>query len=90
MSGHSLDYPRACAVLRTYDLFLASLVRLTEAAGITLVMTADHGNVESVSERGHTRNPVPFIAFGPKEKFLRDRVSSLVDVTPALLAAYDS
>lgn len=90
VSGHSLDYPRACAVLRTYDAFLATLVRLTEAAGITLVMTADHGNVENVSERGHTRNPVPFVAFGPKEKFLRDRISSLVDVTPALLAAYDS
>jgi len=89
VSGHSMDYARACAVLRTYDRFLASLVRFTEAAGITLVMTADHGNVESVSDRGHTLNPVPFIALGPKERFLRDRVSSLVDVTPALLAAYD-
>ena len=90
VSGHSLDYTRACAVLRTYDRFLASLVRFTEAAGITLVMTADHGNIENVSERGHTTNPVPFIAFGPKEKFLRERVNSLTDVTPALLAAYDS
>ena len=89
VSGHSMDYARACAVLRTYDLFLGALVRYTEAAGITLVMTADHGNIENLGERGHTRNPVPFIAFGPHEKFLRDRVSSLVDVTPALLAAYD-
>ena len=89
VSGHSMDYARACAVLRTYDRFLASLVRFTEAAGITLVMTADHGNVENISDRGHTLNPVPFITMGPKEKFLRDRVSSLVDVTPALLEAYD-
>ena len=89
VSGHSMDYARACAVLRTYDRFLAALIRFTEAAGITLVMTADHGNVENISERGHTMNPVPFIAYGPKEKALRERVSSLVDVTPALLAAYD-
>lgn len=89
VSGHSMDYDRACAVLRIYDRFLTSLVRYVEAAGITLVMTADHGNIESIFERGHTRNPVPFVAFGPKEKFLRDQVSSLADVTPALLAAFD-
>jgi len=90
VSGHSLDYARACEVLRTYDRFLTSLVRYVEAAGITLVMTSDHGNIESIGERGHTTNPVPFIAVGPKEKFLRERVSSLIDVTPALLAAYDA
>lgn len=90
VAGHSMDYTRACAVLRTYDRFLASLVRYVEAAGITLVMTADHGNIEAIGERGHTRNPVPFIAFGPKEKFLRERVESLKDVTPAILAAFDN
>ena len=89
VSGHSMDYARACEVLRLYDNFLATLVRFTEAAGITLVMTADHGNIESISERGHTSNPVPFVAFGPGEGFIRDKVSSLVDVTPVILEAFD-
>ena len=89
VSGHSMDYARACAVLRVYDRFLAALVRCTEAAGITLVMTADHGNIESIGERGHTRNPVPFIVFGPGEEWIRDRVNSLQDVTPAILEAFD-
>lgn len=88
VSGHSMDYARACAVLRTYDRFLAALVRLVEAAGITLVMTADHGNVENVSDRGHTRNPVPFIAFGPRAGDLLAAVSSLEDVTPAVLSVF--
>ena len=88
VSGHSMDYARACAVLRAYDRFLAAFVRSAEAAGITIVMTSDHGNIESVGERGHTRNPVPFVAFGPKGRELRERVSSLVDVTPALLWAF--
>lgn len=90
VSGHSMDYARACAVLRVYDRFLAALVRYTEAAALTLVLTSDHGNIEVLGERGHTRNSVPFVAYGPREKFLRDRVSSLVDVTPALLAAFDA
>ena len=72
-------------MLRLYDRFLASLVRFTEAAGITLVITSDHGNIEAVNERGHTRNPVPFIAFGPREAELRASVKSLEDVTPAIL-----
>lgn len=90
VAGHSMDYARACAALRTYDRFLASIVRFTEAMGVTLVMTSDHGNIENISERGHTLNPVPFVVFGPKEEFLRERVSSLVDVTPAILSAFDT
>lgn len=87
VAGHSMDYSRACTVLRAYDSFLSSLVRGAEAAGITIVMTSDHGNIESISSRSHTRNPVPFVAFGPGETRLREAVSSLTDVTPAVLAA---
>ncbi|MBE6381421.1 MAG: peptidase [Lentisphaerae bacterium] len=90
VSGHSMDYARACAVLRTYDQFLSQLIRLVEIEGITLVMTADHGNIECMTERGHTRSPVPFIAYGPRESDLRDQVESLIDVTPALLRVFDS
>ena len=89
VSGHSMDYARACAVLRTYDRFLSALMRCTEAAGITLLLTADHGNIEAINERGHTRNPVPFVAFGPGEAWIRDRIESLQDVTPAILEAFD-
>lgn len=31
----------------------------------TLVLTSDHGNVESLSAPNHTRNPVPLLAVGP-------------------------
>ena len=89
VSGHSMDYARACEVLRVYDRFLAALVRYPEAAGITIVMTADHGNIEAMDERAHTRNPVPFVVYGPGEDEIRARVASLADVTPALLEAFD-
>ena len=88
VSGHSMDYSRACAVLRTYDRFLSALARMTEAAGITLLMTSDHGNIENMSDRGHTRNPVPFIAFGPKSEDILSSVESLADVTPAIISAF--
>ncbi len=85
VAGHSMDYARACEVLRLYDKFLAALLRYVEAAGMMLIMTADHGNIEAMGEQGHTRNPVPFVAVGPKEEEMRSRVKSLVDVTPAIL-----
>ena len=88
VAGHSMDYARACAVLRVYDRFLAALVHFAEAAGITIVLTSDHGNIEDMGERGHTRNPVPFVAYGPCERQIRERVSSLADVTPALLEVF--
>ena len=84
-AGHTQDYARACAVLRLFDKFLASLTRYTQAAGITLVMTADHGNIENMSEHRHTCNPIPFITYGPHEKEIRSGIKSLVDVTPAIL-----
>jgi len=33
-------------------------------AGDTLLMTSDHGNVESIAAPAHTRNPVPLLAVG--------------------------
>ena len=89
VSGHSMDYARACAVLRIYDQFLRSLCNQASAKDITVAITSDHGNIENMSERGHTRNPVPFVAFGPREAELRDRVDSLKDVTPAFLSLFD-
>lgn len=82
VSGHSLDYARACAVLRIYDRFLGAVCRYAETFGITVVITADHGNIECMSSRSHTLNKVPFIVYGPNGKDFRSRVSSLVDVTP--------
>ena len=89
VAGHSMDYARACETLRAYDAFLGAFTRMAEVSGMTLCMTSDHGNVEDMSARGHTENPVPFIACGPGEAALRDAVESLQDVTPAILAAFD-
>lgn len=88
VAGHSMDYERACDVLRRYDAFLGTLLRLADAASMTIVMTADHGNIEAMNERGHTRNPVPFIVCGPHETSIRKKVNSLVDVMPAVLSEY--
>ncbi len=34
-------------------------------ADVTLVVTSDHGNAESLRAPAHTRNPVPLLVIGP-------------------------
>jgi bisphosphoglycerate-independent phosphoglycerate mutase (AlkP superfamily) len=63
------------------------LVRLDKKQD-TLILTSDHGNLEEFHLRGHTRNPVPFLAWGKHGEFLRAKVKSLSDVAPAILDLY--
>jgi 2,3-bisphosphoglycerate-independent phosphoglycerate mutase len=54
----------------------------------TLILTSDHGNLEEFHTRGHSRNPVPLLAWGRHGEFLRAKIKSLSDVTPALLRLF--
>lgn len=85
MAGHSRDIKQASKVLATIDIFLDVLFKLCQAAGMLLIITSDHGNIEDLSVRGHTRNPVPFIAIGPGSEVLKAHIKSLVDITPAIM-----
>jgi 2,3-bisphosphoglycerate-independent phosphoglycerate mutase len=82
-AGHARDMERALSVLERLDAFLRALVAgLPE--GWSLVVASDHGNLEDLSIRNHTRNPVPVLAFGPAAERLSG-VSDLTHVAPLLL-----
>ena len=83
-AGHSRDPERAAAVLRALDAFVGGL---TAALGDRLlVVTSDHGNLEDLSTKSHTRNPVPLLAVGPGARAFAE-ATSLLDVTPAAVDA---
>lgn len=83
--GHRADLALAEAVLQKFDRFLAVLLQRTEQAGMLLILTSDHGNIEDASVRTHTCNPVPFSARGPGGEAMRSEVRDLTDITPAIL-----
>jgi len=86
--GHRGGMSDALATLARIDVFLDSL--LTHLDGDTLlVLTSDHGNIEDLTTTAHTRNPVPFLARGPGAGWLAGRVTSLMDVAPAVLELLD-
>ncbi len=82
-AGHSRDEEKAERVLRQYDRFLGHLLKNLEKKH-TLVMSSDHGNLEDLSVKTHTRNRVPLFARGPGAGAFRD-ADSILDVTPAIL-----
>lgn len=84
-AGHSRDARRAATVLRALDRFLGRLLHEIDNETL-LIVTSDHGNLEDLSTKSHTRNPVPLAAYGRGAHHFRD-VRSIIDVTPAVLRA---
>ena len=84
-AGHAGDMARAERVLVRLDRFVASVLELAAHHQLLIVLTSDHGNIEDLSVRTHTTNPVPFLACGPGEDAIRHRVRALDAITPALV-----
>ena len=83
--GHTGDPSLIRPVLTLFDRFMTALLPLAAAAGILVVLTSDHGNIEDIRAGGHTTNPVPLVAVGPRAEAFLDGPTSLVDVTPSLI-----
>ncbi len=89
-AGHHQDMSAALQLLQTFDQVLAGLLSSWDDAQGLILVTSDHGNLEDLSTRRHTANPVPALIIGAAE--LRQRfTSSLVDLTgiaPAIRALF--
>lgn len=88
-AGHSGNPEKAFQCLEILERFIARAVRFTERADHLLILSSDHGNIEDLSVRTHTRNPVPLIAVGNHAAELGS-LTNLTEVTPAVLDLYAS
>lgn len=83
-AGHDQDLPAALEILADLDAFLRAVVDRLAPADHLLVVS-DHGNVEDLSTRCHTRNPVPLLAFGRRASEVVVGARSLLEVAPWVL-----
>ena len=83
-AGHEQDASFAFETLHRLDQVFAPL--LSNLSEHTLLISSDHGNLEDLSRKTHTRNPVPLIAKGPLAAHFSE-VKSITDVTPAMLSS---
>ncbi len=84
-AGHSQKKEFAVGVLERLDRFLEGLFRNVAFDEVDIVFISDHGNIEDLSTKTHTRNAVPGIFLGPHRKELAARIKNLTHLTPALL-----
>ena len=89
-AGHDQSMEQAVNTLERVDGFLGGILEAFDHDTMTLLITSDHGNVESLDVRTHTRNPVPLIVAGEHRNFLAGRIKNLAHVAPAILQLYDS
>jgi hypothetical protein len=88
-AGHSQNFSEAVEVLERLDRMLAGIIEAMDTRSTLLFITSDHGNVEDMSTKTHTRNPVPAILYGCSHedvaKQLRTHGADLTFVTPLLM-----
>ena len=80
-AGHSRQREMADRVLHILDRFLFKIVSEIKKCD-TLVITSDHGNIENMDVKTHTRNPVPLFVKGDVSPFLN--ATSITDITPSI------
>ena len=83
--GHKQDMSLAKGQVEKLDEFLDGIFKAIDLDEHTLILSSDHGNMEDVSIRTHTRNPVPTIIWGKNKEFVQKNVRKLTDITPLLL-----
>ena len=72
-------------ILTNLAAFIRALLTRLDLEGTTVILTSDHGNIEDLSTRNHTLNAVPTIIWGANRDRVARRVSTLADITPAIL-----
>ncbi len=91
MVGHTGDLSAAIKACEAVDTGLGAVVEALERAGGAMVMTADHGNCETMVDpvtggphTAHTTNPVPVAMFGGPEGATLN-IGRLADLAPTVL-----
>jgi 2,3-bisphosphoglycerate-independent phosphoglycerate mutase len=87
-AGHKGTREDVNRILGLFDVFLSEAVLFADQPGHLFMMTSDHGNIEASESSGHSTNPVPLVAVGRGAGFLKQRVRSVTDVTPAIVELF--
>lgn len=93
MVGHTGVLPAAMKAVETLDRSLARVEAALHKVGGQALVTADHGNVEQMTDpatgqphTAHTCEPVPLVYLGTGSPAFREGEGTLADIAPTLLA----
>lgn len=84
-AGHAQDMEKGIREVQRLQAFLAGLLDEIDLRRTLVLLTSDHGNMEDLSVRSHTRNRVPTLLWGAGSEVLQSRIHSIVDIAPNVL-----
>jgi len=90
MVGHTGVFDAAVKAVEAVDTCVGRIVTALDKVGGAMLLTADHGNADKMSEAdgspftAHTTNPVPLLVYGVPGAVLRDG-GRLADLAPTML-----
>ena len=95
MVGHTGSLDSTIIGVEAVDLGLSRLIKVCDEYGVTLVVTADHGNADEMLEKNkkgevqvrtaHSLNKVPFIIYdNDKDYVIKDGEYGLANVAPTV------
>lgn len=89
-AGHSRDFDYAYDVLCRLDGFLEGIISQMNFSKDLLILVSDHGNIEDLSVKGHTRNPAVGIFVGRKHKELAEKIKVLYQIKNKIIDYLES
>jgi len=88
-AGHAQSMDRARHVLDVLERFIDSILQHVDLDKSLVFVTSDHGNIEDLSFRGHTRNPAMTLLFGAAAVSAAQSLHSILDIYPKILSFFE-
>ncbi len=85
LAGHARDYQEACSQVMRIREFLEGVLEEADLSAGHVLVCSDHGNLEEISVRTHTRNPVPTLVWGPWAEKLALGIESIEKIAPMVM-----
>jgi hypothetical protein len=82
--GHSRDLKGAILEIFKLDSFLEGLIANIDLGATSVIVTSDHGNMEDLDVKTHTKNPVATLLWGRGAEKLAQEIFSLEDIFPSI------
>lgn len=80
-AGHSKNMDRATEEIRRLEAFLGEMLKNTNLEETLVILSSDHGNIEDLSVRGHTKNKAMTLLFGVGADRAAQGMESILDMT---------
>ena len=98
MVGHTGNLDATITAVESVDLALSRILKVADKCGVTVLITADHGNADEMLEKNkkgdvqvrtaHSLNKVPFIVYSNESYELKDGEFGLANVAPTVASIF--